>query len=112
MVKEILTACGIEHTQGRFLRLPDVTCAVYFDDIEVTGADRSGQTTEWQPRICKHDVSIEVYEPAPDDRSEAALESELDARGLEWAKQDRYWLKDSQRYQTIYEFTYYTKRRT
>ena len=62
--------------------------------------------------IYEHSVTVEVYEPAPDDNTELAIEAELDARGIAWAKQDRYWLKDPQRYQVIYEFTYHTKRRT
>jgi hypothetical protein len=110
MVNEILTASGIEYAQGRFLRLPEKTCAVYFDDIEVTAADRvTPPTLAGLPRIYTHNVTVEVYEPAPDDPSETALEAELDARGLEWAKQDRYWLKDLQRYQVVYDFSYTNK---
>lgn len=109
MVKEILTAAGVEHAQGRFLRLPNDTCAVYFDDIEVTTADRVPSSDVTPPRIYTHNVTIEVYEPAPDDATETAIEAELDARCLEWSKQDRYWLKDLQRYQTVYEFAYTSK---
>ena len=108
MVIDILTAAGIEHAHARFLRLPAGTCAVYFDDVEVTTADRVTAPAAL-PRIYKHNVTVEVYEPAPDDPSETALEAELNARGLEWTKQDRYWLKDPQRYQTVYEFSYTTK---
>lgn len=108
MVNDILTAARIEHAQGRFLRLPAGTCAVYFDDIEVTAADRVPDPAAL-PRIYKHNVTVEVYEPTPDDPSENALEAELDARGLEWTKQDRYWLKDLLRYQTVYEFAYTSK---
>lgn len=110
MVNEILTAAGVEHAQGRFLRLPVGTCAVYSDDIEVTAADRvAPPTLAGLPRIYHHNVTIELYEPMPDDDAENAIESELNARGLEWTKQDRYWLKDSQRYQTVYEFAYIAK---
>lgn len=108
MVNEILTTAGIEHAQGRFLRLPEGTCAVYFDDIEVTAADRV-TAPAILPRIYTHNVSIELYEAAPDDPAVAALEAELNARGLEWTKQDRYWLKDLSRYQTVYEFSYTSK---
>jgi hypothetical protein len=108
MIKEILNAVGIENAQGRFLRLPDGTHAVYFDDLEVIAADPVGYSIAG-PRVYTHNVTIEVYEPLPDDTSEANLEAELDARGLEWTKQDRYWLKDLQRYQTVYEFTYTSK---
>ena len=109
MVNEILTAAGVEHAHGRFLRLPGGTCAVYFDDIEVDTADRVTPPAEGMPRIYHHNVTVEVYEPVPDDATEAAIEAELDARALPWTKQDRYWLKDSQRYQTVYEFAYTSK---
>ena len=110
MVNEILTAAGVEHAQGRFLRTPDGTYAVYFDDIEVDAADPVTPPTQaGLPRICKHNVSVELYEPAPDDEKEAAIEAELNARGLSWEKQDRYWLKDLQRYQVVYDFSFITK---
>ena len=100
----------MEHAQGRFLRLPAGTCAVYFDDIEAETADRvTPPTPEGLPRIYHHDVSVEVYEPTPDDATETAIEAELDARAIPWTKQDRYWLKDLQRYQTVYEFAYTSK---
>lgn len=110
MVKEILTAAGIEHRQGRFLRIPEGTYAAYFDDVEVDAADRvTPSTTAGLPRIKTHNITVEVYEPKPDDDAEAAIERELDARGLSWTKEDRYWLSDVQRYQVVYEFSYTTK---
>lgn len=110
MVREILTAAGVEHAQARFLRLPAGTCAIYFDDIEVDAADRvTPPAPVGTPRIYNHSVTVEVYEPAPDPATEAAIEAELDARALPWSKQDRYWLQDSQRYQVIYEFSYTNK---
>ena len=107
MIKEILTAAGVEHAQGRFLRMPAGTYAVYFDDIETTTADPV--PGEGLPRIYTHNVTVELYEELPDDAKEAAIEQEMEARGLEWTKQDRYWLKDLQRYQTVYETTYTNK---
>lgn len=112
MIKDILTASGVEYAQGRFMRAPAGTYAVYFDDVEVDGADPVKTAASVLPGIYTHDVTIELYEPTPDDVSETAIEAELNARGLPWTKQDRYWLQDLQRYQVIYEFTYYTKRRT
>jgi hypothetical protein len=110
MVNEILTAAGVEHAQGRFLRMPEGTHAVYFDDIEVDAADPvTPPTSAGLPRICTHNVSVELYEPAPDDEKETAIEAELNARGLSWTKQDRYWLKDLQRYQVVYDFSFITK---
>lgn len=107
MINDILTAAGVEYKQGRFLRMPEGTHAVYFDDVEVETADRVASVR--MPRIYHHNVTVEVYEPAPDDTTEHAIEAELDARGLSWSKQDRDWLKDSQRYQTVYEFAYTSK---
>lgn len=107
MIKKILTAARVTFSQARFIRLPAETHAVYFDDIEVEAADPVAVTG--LPRIYHHDVTVEVYEPAPDDDTEAAIEAELDARGVEWSKQDRFWLKDLQRYQTVYNFTYTSK---
>lgn len=113
MIKEILTAAGVLHRHGRFLRLPTKTCAIYFDNLEVEGADPvSFDNAGELPRIYHHDVTIELYEPEPDDEAEAAIEAELEARGIPWTKEDRYWLSDSQRYQVLYEFSYTNKRRT
>lgn len=110
MIKELLTAANVEHAQGRFLRMPAGTYALYFDDLEVESADRIATIPDnGLPRIYRHNVTIELYEPIQDDVAEGAIESELDARGLEWTKQDRYWLKDLQRYQTVYEISYTSK---
>ena len=110
MIKDILTAAGVEHAKGRMLRMPEGTYAVYFDDIEVIAADRvTPPTAAGLPRYYQHTVSVELYEPVPDEAAEASIEAELDARGLSWGKQDRYWLKDVQRYQVVYEFEYTAK---
>lgn len=105
MIKELLTAAGVKHRQGRFMKPPAETYAVYFDNVERDGADVG------TIGVYHHDISIEVYEPTPDDTTETAIEAELDARGLPWSKQDRYWLQDVQRYQVVYEFNYTSKRR-
>jgi hypothetical protein len=102
MVDEILTAAGVLHKQARFVRLPDETHAVWFDDVSADGPDGYN-------RIFTHDVTVELYAPKPDPKTEEAIEAELNARGLPWEKQAAYWLTDAQRYQTIYEFSYITK---
>lgn len=104
MVTTILTASGIDFRQTRFPKPPKGTYAVYMDDVTAGGAD--GYNC-----IFTHDITVELYEAAPDPDAEKALEAELDAAGLEWTKQSRYWLQTEQRYQVIYEFTYRTKRR-
>lgn len=108
MLNEILTASGIPFRQGRFPEPPVKTYAVTFDDHEVDGPDvlSSGASV-----VVRHDCMVELYEPKPDPEAEAAFEAELLSRGLFWTKQDRYWLQNVQRYQVVYEFTYYEKRR-
>ena len=110
MIEEILTASGVLYRRSRFLRIPEKTFAVYFDDRTAEGAD-AVPSTAVLPRTYTHDVRVELYELKPDDAAEAAIEAQLDARGLTWTKQDRYWLSDLQRYQVMYEFSYTDKRR-
>lgn len=102
MSDEILTAAGILHRQARFVRLPDETHAVWFDDVASDGPDGYN-------RIFTHNETIELYTPKPDHTAETAIEAELNARGIPWEKQAAYWLDDVQRYQTVYEFTHITK---
>lgn len=108
MVKNILTAAGFVENEtfrkARFPQPPADTYIVYFDDVETDGPD--GENL-----IFTHNYTLEVYEPAPDDAAEAAIEAALDAEGIRWTKQDRYWLQDEQRYQVIYEFINIEKRR-
>lgn len=112
MTEEILTAAGVQHRQARFPKPPAGTYAVFFDDIDRDVADRVTHSVGGRlPGIYHHAVSIEVYEPTPDDNTEAAIEAELDARELPWSKEDRYWMQDVQRYQVLYEFTYTSKNR-
>lgn len=110
MIKEILAAAGVNHRRSRFPSPPAGTYAVYFDDLEADGADPvSPPTTGGLPRIYTHNARVELYEATPDDETETAIEAELDARGLLWTKEDRYWIQQEQRYQVIYEFSYTIK---
>lgn len=109
MINDILTAAGVLYQHGRFLRMPAETHAIVFDDITSSGADRVPTLRAGAPRILTHDVTVELYEPIPDDEKEEAIEAELDAAGVEWTKQDRYWIAEAQRYQVIYEFSYTEK---
>lgn len=110
MIKNILTAAGVQHRRSRFPSPPADTYAVWFDDITADGADpvRPGASGKL-PRTYHHSARVELYEPKPDDEKEAAIEAEFDARGLPWTKEDRYWLQDVQRYQVLYELTFTTK---
>lgn len=106
MTPEILTAAGIENRRSRFLKPPGGTYAVWTDDIETDGPDGM------PPRIITHNVTVELYEPRPDDVAEESLEAQMSARGLHWMKQDRYWIASEQMYQVIYEYSYIEKRRS
>jgi hypothetical protein len=105
MVKEILTATGIQFRRGRFTRPPAGNYATYTDDVTTSGPDGL-------PRIRRHDITVELYTPKPDDAAEAAIEAAIMAAGLYWTKQDRYWLQSEQWYQVIYEFSYNEKVRS
>lgn len=108
MVDKILTAAGIKYRRARFMKPPAGTYAVYMDDTELDGPD---VLSKGAPVTVSHSVTVEVYEPAPDDKAEAAIEAAITAAGLYYTKQDRYWLQDVQRYQVVYEFFYTDKRR-
>lgn len=115
MTKEILAAAGIHERGSRFTKPPAGTYAVWFDDIDKDGPDPlppGAFKYGTPPGVLKHIGRLEVYEPKKDDAAIAALEAQLDARGLLWTKQDRLWIASEQMYQTIYEFTYIEKRRT
>lgn len=104
MIKEILKAAGLLFWQGRCPAPPAETYAIYFDDVTADGPDGYN-------RIFTHDIMVELYEPSHDDPTEAALEAELNARGIPWTKQARYWLDSVHRYQVVYEFSHIEKRR-
>lgn len=104
MVNDILRTAGVKYRKTRFLAPPAGTYAVYLDDVSTDGPDGLNL-------IYTHDISVELYEPDPDDEAEAAVEAAMNDAGVRWEKQDRLWLQDEQRYQVIYTFTYYTKRR-
>ena len=104
MVDKILTASGIKYRRGRFTGTAPATYAVYMDDVTTDGPDGL-------PWIKHHDITVELYENKPNDAAEKAMEDAITAAGLQWTKQDRYWLQSEQLYQVIYEFTYTEKRR-
>ena len=109
MIDSILTASGIPYRQSRYLNPPTSTYAIYFDAQEADGPDPVA--TAGLPVIVRHDVSVELYEPEQDPAAEAAVEAELNARGILWTKEARYWLQNVQRYQVVYAFNYNEKRR-
>ena len=106
MVNKILTGAGFvlneTYKETRFLKPPRETYAIYNDSIERRGADNLNLVTE-------HEVTIELYEYAPDPEAEARIEAEFDSRAIEYVKQSRYWIYNEQLYQVIYEFGYIEK---
>ena len=105
MIAELLQQTGIRFRHCRFLKPPAGTYAVWTDDIETDGAD------DCAAAVFTHNYSVELYEDAPDDAAESAMESALDAAGILYSKEDRYWLQDEQRYQVVYDFSITTKER-
>lgn len=99
MITELLTSAGLTFRHVRFLKPPQGTYAVWLDNIETDGGDNRASG------IFTHNYTVELYEPTPDDAAEKALESALDAYGIQYMKQDRYWLQDEQRYQVVYDFS-------
>ncbi len=104
MIDTLFKAAALPARPAQWADPPKVTYAVYFDDATASGPDG----LNW---LYTHDVTVELYEPTQDAAAEAAFEAALNAQGIPWTKQARYWLRDVQRYQVIYEFTYIEKRR-
>lgn len=106
MVKEILTEAGFVENktfkETRFIKPPKTTYAVYLSEISRYGADNANLITE-------HNDTIEIYSYAPDPEAEKRTEDALDARGIPYEKESRYWLQEEQLYQTIYTYTYIEK---
>lgn len=106
MVKQVLTNAGFVEgktfKEVRFVKPPKSTYAVYMDSFTRRGADGLNLIKE-------HDYTIEMYSYKPDPVSEANIEKSLDDLGLEYDKEDRYWIQEEQLYQTIYTFGYIEK---
>ncbi len=102
MISEMLSGTGIPFRRARFPAPPAGSYIVYTDDISTDGPDGI-------PALQTHALTLELYEATPDDAAEAAVESAIAAHGLQWDKQDRYWLQDEQRYQVVYELEFTEK---
>lgn len=105
MITELLQSAGLTFRHVRFLKPPQCTYAVWLDNMETDGGDNQ------KSGIFEHNYTVEIYEPTPDDASEQAIETALDTAGIQYNKQDRYWLQDEQRYQTVYDFIITNKER-
>lgn len=105
MLNDILTATGVPFEETRYIDQPGSVYGVYMDDVGTDGSDDENL-------ILTHNYTLEVYATTKEESAtaEASIEAELNARGIRWTKQSRYWLQDEQRYQVIYEFTIIEKR--
>ena len=106
MVITILTGAGFVEgktfKETRFLKPPKTTYAVYMDSFTRRGADGLNL-------IKDHDYTIELYSYNPDPEAEARIEAILDELGLEYGKDDRYWIQEEQLSQDIYTFNFIEK---
>lgn len=106
MVKRVLTGAGFVEgktfKETRFLKPPKTTYAVYMDSFTRRGADGLNL-------IKDHDYTIELYSYTPDPEAEAKIEEILDSLGLEYDKDDRYWIQEEQLYQVVYTFRFIEK---
>lgn len=106
MVKQVLTGAGFEEgktfKETRFLKPPKTTYAIYTDSFTRRGADGLNLIKE-------HDYTIELYSYTPDPEAEARIEIILDELGLEYNKDDQYWIQEEQLYQVVYSFRFIEK---
>ena len=106
MVKQVLTKAGFVEgktfKETRFIKPPKSSYAVYMDAFTRRGADGHNLIKE-------HEYTIELYSYAPDPKAEANIEASLDFFGLEYEKDDRYWIQDEQLHQVVYRFDYTEK---
>ncbi len=106
MVKEILNRAGFVENETfketRFLKPPKSTYAIYTDAYNRRGADSLNLIKE-------HTYSIELYAYIADPDAEKRIEQTLDQYGIQFDKEERYWIQTEQLYQTIYTFQYIEK---
>lgn len=106
MVKRVLTGAGFVEgetfKETRFLKPPRTTYAVFMDSFTRRGADGLNL-------IKDHNYTIELYCYKPDPDAEVRIEKILDDLGIEYDKEDRYWIQEEQLYQVVYTFNYVEK---
>lgn len=106
MVKYILTEAGFVEgetfKETRFLKPPKTTYAVFMDSFTRRGADGLNL-------IKDHTYTIELYSYKADPDAEARIEAILDSLGIEYEKEDRYWIQEQQLYQVVYTFNFIEK---
>lgn len=106
MVKKILTEAGFVEgetfKETQFNNPPNTTYAVFRDSFTRRGADGLNL-------IKDHEYTIEIYSEFEDPEAEARIETILDKYGIEYDKDDRYWIQAEQLYQVVYRFNFIEK---
>lgn len=106
MVKRILIDAGFVENETfretRFIKPPKSTYAVYMDSYTKRGSDGKNLITE-------HSYTIELYAYQPDSDAEKRIETAFDNAGLEFEKDERYWINEEQLFQTVYSFDHIEK---
>lgn len=103
MLTEITTATGVPFRETQWVGTPPAeTFGIWLDEVDAGGPD-------YENRIFTHNITLELYEPKKDPEAEQAVEAWLNAAGHKWTKQSRLWLRESKRYQVVYDFSYTSK---
>ena len=106
MVKKILTGAGFVENKtfkkARFLKPPKTTYAIYLDSYNSRGSDDLNY-------IKDHDYTIELYSSEPDPEAESRVEAMFDSFGINYDKDDCYWIQEEQLYQVVYTFNHVEK---
>ena len=106
-INEILQAAGFvsgkTYAQSCFVKPPQTTFVVYFDDLDADGSD---YTTDF----AEHSVRFELYAPnRADPAAEKRLESMFRQYGIHYRKLGRSWLESERYYLTTYYFDFTEK---
>ena len=106
-INQILQAAGfienVTYTQTVFVKPPQRTFVVYFDDVDADGSD---YTTD----IFTHSVRLELYSPnRADPAAEKRLEATFRQYGIHYRKLGRTWLESERYFLTTYYFDFTEK---
>lgn len=106
-INQILQAAGfienVTYTQTVFVKPPQRTFVVYFDDVDADGSD---YTTD----IFIHSIRFELYAPnRADPTAETRLEATFRQYGIHYRKLGRTWLENERYFLTTYYFDFIEK---
>lgn len=106
-INQILQAAGfienVTYTQTVFVKPPQRTFVVYFDDVDADGSD---YTTD----IFTHSIRFELYAPnRADPTAETRLEATFRQYCIHYRKLGRTWLENERYFLTTYYFDFIEK---